>query len=129
MLTNEQIQEARKLCNEATEGPWETDARFPLNVYCDDSTGSIIASCEHTRALRENLNFKNNAQFIAASRTLLPAALDEIERLQKSIDALWLVVVEKSTCTSVRCNWDCGSTECKKAFMEHYLSEETKREK
>jgi hypothetical protein len=88
-MTNEQIQEAKEICE----------------IY--DTT----------------INLDMHPALVPALRSQLGVALDDIERLQKSIEALWLVVVEKSICTSVKCNWDCGSPGCKRAFMRHYLGE------
>lgn len=61
------------------------------------------------------------------SERLLPA-LDEIERLCGAIEEIWNMLSGNIMCP---CTEDCreidrvcGSPECKKAFMEHYLGGE-----
>jgi hypothetical protein len=70
------LQKDLETCNKATEGPWETDEHYQGNVYCDDSTGSLIAQCLNKWALRQEPNVENNAQFIAESREGWPEAIN-----------------------------------------------------
>ena len=83
----EEIASLRALCAAATPGPWN-DRR-----HADG--GDVFGCCAHVdtpstqggRSLLEGLT-RADAAFIAAARTALPAALDEIERLR----AAWRTV-------------------------------------
>lgn len=90
MLTPEQIKEARALCDAATDGPWRAEKGLK-NFDTDEGWGSVctdeespwwIAKIEHGPRPDED------AAFIAASRTLLPAALDTIEARDATIAVL-----------------------------------------
>lgn len=81
-MTTTDIAEARKLCNEATSGPWAPGADLKdedfFHVMQYPGTGRRIANVPNI----------HNTSFIAASRTLLPAALDEIEKRGEAIETL-----------------------------------------
>lgn len=79
-MTPEQIAKAREIIAAATPGPWET------KVYDTGAWGVVETNeLEQFRYdLTEPPN-KDDAKFISAARTLLPEALDEIERLQKEL--------------------------------------------
>jgi hypothetical protein len=86
-MTKAEIQRLRKLCHAATCGPWDRASRGPINLIVDPDglvvigTVATIADCtESPDAHREA-----NVAFIAAARTALPVALDEIERLKKEV--------------------------------------------
>lgn len=75
-------EEARKICEAATEGPWfaEEVDRDGLTWVDDGRTGDdklFPFKCE-----------TSDAQFIAAARTGWPEALDEIDRLQAENERL-----------------------------------------
>ena len=68
------LDEIRALCDAATPGPWEWDGsrgvKAPaMNGELRDDLGVAV-------------HWKPNAQFIAASRTLIPEMADEIEKLR-----------------------------------------------
>jgi hypothetical protein len=66
----------RERCEKATEGPWETDERYPARVYCDDVVGSCVADCNMSHALNlTSDDFKANADFIAHAREDVPYLL------------------------------------------------------
>ncbi len=79
-MTDDDLNLWRKLSEAATKGKWSTCGTLPANGtehVCSDSDScyhNIIASsiCEH-----------ENAAFIAAARTAVPALLDEVERLRR----------------------------------------------
>jgi hypothetical protein len=49
----------------STPRPWVLDDEYPQNVYSDDSTGSIIATCDgFTWAPRDKAEVKANAALI-----------------------------------------------------------------
>ena len=80
-MTDDEIKQARALCEAATLGPWsETESGNTIDEdrfsYVMDANGmSVSRMAWHGQG-------KRNAAFIAAARTLLPKALDEIERLK-----------------------------------------------
>ena len=54
-----------------TPGPWTTDPDFPLNIYCADVTGSIVATCDGFEyAPRRAYEKAANANLIAAAPDL-----------------------------------------------------------
>jgi hypothetical protein len=71
------IEVARKLCNEAAHPPWIVCVEECENIVRVADSRSIVADC--------GMDMPGDAAFIAASRTLLPVALDEIERLRAAL--------------------------------------------
>ena len=70
-FTDDQIKAARALCESATPGPWIEQLGFPrslVGVTCDEA----LEVCD--------------AEFIAAARTLFPAALDALEQARRERD-------------------------------------------
>jgi len=67
------IKQLRELCDKATKGPWELAPAVKGDVC--DREGYIIAQCE-------DCDEPNEAKFIAAARTALPAALDALEAIR-----------------------------------------------
>lgn len=64
-----------------TPGPWSLDARYPLNVYSDDSTGSIVARCGgkgFEYVSRRDSEITANVRLIAAAPDLLEACRDAV---------------------------------------------------
>lgn len=79
-MTKDELQKARLLCEQATPGPWGVYQDTPFEPVEVNSPSRDIASLdtwEHRPDGRES-----DAHFIAASRTLVPALLDEVERLR-----------------------------------------------
>jgi len=74
-MTDDEIKRARELCAAATPGPWKRSLG-QLSVDLHDSAFSFrtMVRCDS----------ESDAAFIAAARTLLPKALDEVE-LYKSM--------------------------------------------
>jgi hypothetical protein len=79
------IREARKRCDAATAGPWEYDGMHnEITTPRGDAYWLIISECrsapdqEYTR-LRDGHQFDANFALIAAARTDLPDALDDLE--------------------------------------------------
>lgn len=104
-MTPEQRAELRRLCEEATEGPWEwviedesmlslgTEGIVMENTVlwcnrCDSCIKYVREQPERFDAWRCGMPNKINSDFIAASRTALPALLDEVERLEAEIERL-----------------------------------------
>lgn len=82
MLTKEQIERGKALCDAALEGPWEYNEE---DRCIETPRGSLVAT------LADPDNFVSDAQdgegqFIAEARTLLPAALDALERVTAERD-------------------------------------------
>lgn len=96
-MKEEKLCEIEQRAEKATQGPWETDAHYPPNnVYCDDSTGSIIAECPVCGVLRNPLNTKNNADFIAHARQDIPDLLAYCRELKTEDTRLRKVLLTKS---------------------------------
>lgn len=75
-------EELRALRDRATKGPWVYDPEYPLNVYSDDATGSIIATVGGFRLAPRPLDeMTANASLIA----LAPDLLDEVLRLRADL--------------------------------------------
>ena len=79
-MTPEKIAEWRALCDAATPGPWFRDecGSEVTRLLCADDPSRAYGRVSETVA--DYLYFCD-ADFIAAARTALPDALDEIERL------------------------------------------------
>lgn len=74
---------ARKACEAATSGPWEWDGK-PWDYPHDQEAPWL--RCSHGAVVNGEIECgEHDASFIAAARTDLPAALDEIERLTKAL--------------------------------------------
>jgi len=81
-MTPERIAELRKLCEEATKGPWFVESLSNNIIYCQK--GNYIAQT-WPRLKKDGstdyLSVIYDTKFIAAARTALPELLDEVERL------------------------------------------------
>jgi hypothetical protein len=75
------IEEAKRICEAATPGPWSPDAGG-FSSAGEDSTFSVNGPDSDFFYLRHYADTK----FIAYSRTALPAALSEIERLTAALE-------------------------------------------
>lgn len=97
-MTKQRIQELKKLCEQATPGPWEFDGAYPGEFNLVTSPGNVVIDCDEYYAFCK----PDDRAFIATARTALPEALDEIERLQTEIKALEIV---KSEMHNFRNKW------------------------
>ncbi len=74
----------RKLCEEAQAGPWKADytvihgCQIHVVSYRDGDESRVLATLD--------MPFAETAEFLAASRSLVPALLDECERLRSERD-------------------------------------------
>lgn len=87
-MTPARIAELRALCAAATPGPWEVDGDGRDICGFTDRLGA--ANGQSPYEITENNGFMRNdmaadAAFIAAARTALPEAIDEIERLRAAL--------------------------------------------
>jgi hypothetical protein len=90
-LTRAEVEEARKLAEAATEGPWkyastdDASGIWPFDIYSDagpEEESTVVRAWDSCAAAPDcGVIHKRDAEFIAASRSLLPAALDTIEEL------------------------------------------------
>ena len=88
-MTPFDVPAARALCDAATKGPWTSRHRHcDGDPRHDDEMSGLGLEVDGPPEpmLRGQFERAADAAFIAASRTLLPAALDEIERLRKELD-------------------------------------------
>jgi len=91
-MTNDRIKELRALCEAATPGPWvvtrhnwECGSINWLAANDRDVDGNFYAHIQDGAGGdpgERNPRAKQDAAFIAAARTALPEALDEVERLR-----------------------------------------------
>lgn len=95
MITDEQLREWKALADKATPGPWGSaggyltvrnpnGGSFTMSIWHTDEMGQ-----EHRSAAFQAVPFAraNDAAFIAASRTAVPALCAEVERLKKQAEA------------------------------------------
>ena len=85
--------EIRAICNAATDGPWRIEPVLGCKRIQAGKAGvhkqaqwKTEVAC--TPGLADEEQDNANATFIATARTALPEALDEIERLEKEVEAL-----------------------------------------
>jgi len=89
-LTDAEFKRAREICEKATPGPWVSwkkrhnhgiDTKFPGNTGREGDYDLVFQDdhCSYE---------SNDMEFISESRTLLPKALSEIERLNDRIEEL-----------------------------------------
>lgn len=84
MNNTDLIIEARELCEKATPGPWE---------YRDNGFDGVIYGADDTRIVggepcEGRIEPGPDAQFIAASRTLVPQLCDALEAAEKENEGL-----------------------------------------
>lgn len=84
-MKNDELQRLKKLCDAATPGPWEVsrdDRTVAYNV--EDSWGR--QNWQATNRWYKNGTVEDDAAFISAARSAVPALIAEIERLREEID-------------------------------------------
>lgn len=83
---NETLQRWRKVCEAATEGPWEFE-----RIAHDSGEFAYERNDDHALMVLREANYekpmkaKFDAEFIALSRTALPATLDCVEMALKMV--------------------------------------------
>lgn len=88
-MSDDLVKQARASLVGVTLGPFVHDAQMPANVYSDDATGSIVATCKGFKyAPRPEAEQNANARFFAAARQLVPAMADRIEALEALLAAM-----------------------------------------
>lgn len=78
------LEEAKKRCEEATQGPWEM---FRSGFICREEDGSCICcpGCSNCSGNDAEVS-KPDMDFIANARTDLPRALELLERARELIE-------------------------------------------
>lgn len=96
-MNAEVLKKAREICNKATEGPWEIVDYAGFAIYKNpviklglsaDEQICTFSEDDYYEEMEQPNNTYENAEFITFARTALPAALDEIERLQAENESL-----------------------------------------
>ena len=77
-MTPERLAEIRARVKATTEGPWSF---HPNHAFADPSDPLYVAG--DGTVIADDISRKNNAVFIAHSRTDVPALIAEVERLRK----------------------------------------------
>lgn len=83
------LEEFFELEKKATEGPWETQMSVPTRILKDKK---VI----FTLLFDETENAKNNAQFIAQSRTIAPQAVRELMEAARKIEHVAYALSDES---------------------------------
>ncbi|MGE0206144.1 MAG: hypothetical protein AB7E70_19525 [Hyphomicrobiaceae bacterium] len=95
-MTDAELEEAKRLCDAAIDGPWETRAVTQLDdappglVVCgsdSDECGEQIADA-YDNTMWSDARSTANAAFIAASRQLVPRLITALESARRERDAL-----------------------------------------
>ncbi len=82
MLSNEELDVMDKRVRAATPGPWVAVDRNKI-IDAEPDEYIVLMSNDSSSVML----YKQDASFIAHARTDLPAALDEIRRLRKMVEA------------------------------------------
>jgi len=78
----EELKAIKRRCANATRGPWHFDAQIIYSYYEGEKEHPV---CRIGDELPYNRDDGMNAEFIAASRTDVPALVEEVERLQLAL--------------------------------------------
>jgi hypothetical protein len=78
-MTDIDLDAARALCDAAAPGPWVADGCYITNWTRENAPKPGFTIYD------EGGHGPEDAAFIAAARDLVPALLDEVERLQRAI--------------------------------------------
>lgn len=102
-MNQEKIKELRKLCEEATPGPWlqkDMPEGYFTCIGPDFSKPHIakVRNYVHPHGFITDGNSHADADFISAARTALPMLLDEVERLQKISKAAQAIAARLKAC-------------------------------
>ena len=89
-MTNEELAKIRERCERATEGPWRISGDIDHLVCAEEDPEkydgpSIVADCGNLYNASNSFHIRqmqDNADFIARTRTDIPALLDTIDELK-----------------------------------------------
>lgn len=83
-MTDDELARLRELCDAATPGPWEDGTAMccPDMGWVDGPNGKGVVCPTYEASKRTHTLDANDAAFIAAARTALPALLDLIAQLR-----------------------------------------------
>ena len=83
-MTDDRIKQLRALCGAATPGEWKAEPRHILQNTKD----YLVIPPKYPHCYPQSVGdfFEADVLFIAAARTALPEALDEIERLRAALE-------------------------------------------
>jgi hypothetical protein len=136
-VTPERIAELWALCDAATPGPWTFEC-LDAGSDEDDASGGCWQVPEPLVTASSEGDYLNgrNAWFIAAARTALPEALDEIERLRADLrDAVSareveheVMLVQAGRLQNLRADLDAMRTELIEAKRDRNAALDTARE-
>jgi hypothetical protein len=115
-MDKERLEELKKLCEDATPGPWEVDTNEP---FTNDMVGVLSPTAKMYAVLFRDQETEDDAEIvspsdaalIAASRTALPELIAEVEFLTKVAEQL----LEYFTVTEITADGVClsiGMAEC-----------------
>lgn len=93
-MTQINLEAAKALCNGAAKGPWLHNERGISDTFVWESAKSLDECCHIWVGPQNWYLTEADAAFIAASRELVPALIDEIERQRDSYDQLAMELAE-----------------------------------
>jgi predicted nucleic acid-binding Zn-ribbon protein len=108
-MTNEDLDKLRSISDAATPGPWRYDGidivqltdsgkGYPLDYY-PDSKDVAIGKCSTCGSTDVGIQRRDDAAFIAAARSAVPALIDEIELLREQVDSIPTLLAENARLT------------------------------
>jgi hypothetical protein len=93
-MTSEEIAQARRLCEQATAGPWRSTTQYHPQgipegrVFGPDCVVAVVGAYHDPELLPfSRSRWDADKQFIAAARTLLPRLLDALEDRERAYNA------------------------------------------
>jgi len=91
MITEKELQEWKKLCDEATPGPWyATISYYDVEVEKERNTWTVGPHSDGVNWENDSNQpgygmWHDDAKFAALARTAMPRLIEEVERLQRII--------------------------------------------
>ncbi len=80
MISDEKLDAMQKICDAASEGPWETAGRG-----CEVRQMKDLIDCICSMQLSNQPYFREDANFIANARTQMPELITEVRELKKKL--------------------------------------------
>jgi len=107
-MTKEQLDAIRERCEAASMGPWIAEEPWKRPGVYTVKQKDIYIDWICYMQISNQPNYTNDANFIAHAREDIPALLDEIDRLNRELDA----AVEVISCGTCRYNDDKNDEYC-----------------
>ncbi len=110
-MNRKEREESRRICEAATPGPWERDVIIVRSLSVPEG----ITIADYMRP--------QDAAFIAHARTALPAALDEIDRLERELAVRDREAMDRAVTIATGCHdYGGGHSGAAYAAFQHGIS-------